>query len=141
MAIGKSSPKGRQTSLRHVWLASLGALAVARREVRGAVAGVAVGTDRAREGAVRLAGDALLVARGGALALRERVEPVAGRIGAQLEQGVAPALERLGLMAPPVRRAQPRRQARKQAAKKTKATPRPLAARRQADRRIARKGR
>ncbi len=139
MAIGKSSPNGRQTSLRHVWLASLGALVVARREARGALAGVAGEAGRARGRAVRLAGDAALVARGGALVLRERVEPAVGRLGAQLERGLAPVLGRLGMKAPPRRQPQPRRQPRKSAAKK--ATPRPLSARRQADRRIARKGR
>jgi hypothetical protein len=139
MAIG-NSPSGKQTTLRHVWLASLGALVVARREVRGAVAGAIGEADKVRGRAAQLAGDAALVARGGALVLRERAEPVVGLIGAQLEQGLAPMLERLGLQSPPRRKSQPRRQPRKPAAKK-KTTPRPLSARRQADRRIARKGR
>ncbi|HVI57614.1 MAG TPA: hypothetical protein VM619_01900 [Luteimonas sp.] len=135
MAIGNST-SGKQTTLRHVWLASLGALVVARREVRYAVGEM----DKVRERAAQLAGDAALVARGGALALRERAEPVVGRVGAQLEQGLAPMLERLGLQSPPRRKSPPRRQPRKPVAKK-KTTPRPLSARRQADRRIARKGR
>lgn len=139
MAIGNPR-NGKQTTLRHLWLASLGALVVARREMRGAVAGAIGEADRVRERATRLAGDAALVARGGAMALRERAEPAVGRVGAQLEQGLAPVLGRLGLQSPPRRKAQPRRQSRKPATKK-KATPRPLSARRQADRRIARKGR
>ena len=138
MAIG-NSPSGKQTTLRHVWLASLGALVVARREVRGAVAGAIGEAGRVRERALQVAADAALVARGGALVLRERAGPVVGRIGTQLEQGLAPMLESLGLQSPPRRKPQPRRKPRKPAAKKT--TPRPLSARRQADRRIARRGR
>ena len=45
MAVRNSSPGTRQTRLRHLWLASLGAAAVARREVRGAVASIRDGVE------------------------------------------------------------------------------------------------
>jgi len=119
MTIGRNSSIGKQTRLRHLWLASLGAVVVARREVRGAVAGVAGEAGRLRHRAAGVAGDA------------------AARIG----QGVAPVLERFGLASrKPVRKPSPRRATRKPAAKK-KPTPRPMSARRQAERRVASKGR
>lgn len=115
MAIGKSSSKGKQTRLRHLWLASLGAAVVARREARGAVAGVV----------------------GEAGRLRHRAADVAVRIG----EGVAPVLERFGLASrKPAPKPSPRRATRKPAAKK-KPTPRPMSARKQAERRVASKGR
>ncbi len=49
MAIRNSSPRGKQTRLRHLWLASLGAVAVVRREVRGAVATIRDGVESVRE--------------------------------------------------------------------------------------------
>jgi len=118
MSMGKTSSVGKQTRLRHLWLASLGAVVIAHREARGAVAGVAGEADRLRHRAAGAAGDA------------------AARVG----QGVAPLLERFGLASTkPVRKPSPRRATRKAAKKKP--TPRPMSARKQAERRVASKGR
>lgn len=139
MAVRKSSPKGKQTSLRHLWLASLGAVVVARREARDTVAGAVDEVLRLRGRAI---GDAAAIARGGLATVRGQVEPVIERVATRVGQGLAPVLERVGRAPkkPAARKPPARRAARKPAAKK-KATPRPMSARKQAERRVASKGR
>jgi hypothetical protein len=137
MVVRKQSRQRKEISLRHVWLASLGAAVVARREARNTVGSAIDEADRLRGRAVRLADDAGAVARGALATVRERVEPTIARLGAEVEARIAPVLEKLGVAKPTP--ARPARRTRKPAAKK--ATRRPAAARRQADLRIARKGR
>ena len=126
MAVRKSSAKGKQTNLRHLWLASLGAVVVARREAGSAVAGAVNGACRLRGRAAAVATDATSVARGVLLQARER----AG-------SGLAPLLE---ARRKPAARKQARRPARKQAAGKKPAS-RPVSARKRAERRVASRGR
>lgn len=76
MAVSKqNSAAAHETTPRHVWLAGLGLVAIARRE--------------AIAGAQR--------ARGELDALRSRVEPGLARFGAEVESRLAPMLARLGL--------------------------------------------
>jgi len=142
MAVRKSFPKGKQTSLRHLWLASLGAVVVARREARDTVASAIGEALRLRGRATGIVGDAAAIARGGLATVREQVEPVIERVATRVGQGLAPVLERVGHAPkkPAARKPQARRAARKPAAKK-KPTPRPMSARKQAERRVASKGR
>lgn len=141
MAVGKTSSPGKQTRLRHLWLASLGAAVVARREARSTVVGVAGKAGKLRQRTVGVAGDVAAIARGGLLAVREQAEPTIGEVVARIGQGLAPAMERVGLLPKqPVRKPSARRAARKPAARK-KPTPRPMSARKQAEQRVARKGR
>src|SRR5690606_26870678 len=125
MAVRKS-PKGKQTNLRHVWLASLGAVAVARRGASGAVGGAC----RPRGGGAGAAGAAAAGARDGPLEARGRAR-----------EALAPVMERVG-RAPnkPATRKPPRRAARKPASAR-KSAPRSAAARKQAERRVAGRGR
>ena len=130
MAVRKSSAKGKQTNLRHLWLASLGAVVVAHREAGSAVAGAVNGACRLRGRAAAVATDATSVARGVLLQARER----AG-------SGLAPLLEGLGrARRKPAARKQARRPARKPAAGKKPAS-RPVSARKRAERRVASRGR
>jgi hypothetical protein len=119
----------------------LGAVVVARREARDTVAGAVGEALRLRGRATGIVGDAAAIARGGLATVRGQVEPVIERVATRVGQGLAPVLERVG-RAPkkPARKPQARRAARKPAAKK-KATPRPMSARKQAERRVASKGR
>ena len=137
MVVRKQSRQDKEISLRHVWLASLGAVVVARREARSTVGAAIDEAGKLRGRAIRFATDAGAVARGGLLTVREQVEPKIERFGAGVEARLAPVLDRLGLVksAP----ARPVRKARKQATRK--AARRPAAARRKADLRIVRKGR
>lgn len=64
----------KRITLRHLWLASLGSVAIARRE---AANGMAKASDRfgaLRRQAISTACDAQLVARGGLMTLRERLQ-------------------------------------------------------------------
>lgn len=62
-----------RTTPRHVWLAALGLMAVARREAPAAIGIAAARADRLRRSAFGLAGDARDIARGVAITLQEAV--------------------------------------------------------------------
>lgn len=114
MVIRKQFRQGREINLRHAWLASLGAVAVGRREARSAAAAA---VDRAGSIAGQVAGiavDVRDVARGGALTLREQVEPKLGKLAAAVEARVTPVLVQLGLQP---KAARPGRKGRKPAVK------------------------
>ena len=137
MVVRKQSRQDKEISLRHVWLASLGAVVVARREARSNIESAIGEAGKLRGRAIRFAADAGAVARGGLLTVREQVEPNVERLGAEIKARLAPVLDKLGLAkSTPVR---PVRKARKPAARK--AARRPATARRKADLRIVRKGR
>lgn len=127
MSVRKSSaPRVAQyatrTTPRHLWLAALGLMAVARREMPVAIGSAAARADRLRQGAFGLAGDARDIARGVAITLQEAVSArIASRRPAQ-----KPARK-------PARK--PRKAAGKSAGRRS------AAGRRQASVRIARKGR
>jgi hypothetical protein len=99
-----SSSAPKQTSLRHVWLASLGAVAVTRREAFGAAARAVDGIDRLQRRASDVAGDVRDIGRGGLITLRERARPLVARIGADVEARLQPLLGRFGAAAKPVKR-------------------------------------
>lgn len=102
-----------QTTPRHVWLAALGALSVARREARtGAQAALATAL-RARQDAQRFAADARDVARGIAMTAEERLRPVLSRVEEEVEAHIAAALSRFGTP--------PRASARRNAARRRRA--------------------
>jgi hypothetical protein len=106
----------RKTTLRHVWLASLGAIVVARREVRGVAETAVEEAGKLRERAIRFAGDVRAVARGGLLTVGEQIEPRLGPLSAGVEARLAPVLVKLGLK-PQGRK--PARQGRKTVTKRT----------------------
>ena len=137
MVVRKQSRQDKEISLRHVWLASLGAVVVARREARDTVGNAIGEAGKLRFRAIRFVADAGAVARGRLLTMREQVEPKIERFGSGVEARLAPVLDKLGLVKS--KPARPLRKARKPAARK--AARRPAAARRKADLRIVRKGR
>lgn len=81
---------GKETSLRHVWLASLGAVVVARREIRNAALKT---VDRLS----RRANDMQSIARGGLISVREQVEPKVEQFSAEIEARLQPVLVKLGI--------------------------------------------
>lgn len=127
MPAAKSKFRANQeTTLRHLWLASLGLLAVGQREAfaaRGRLVARAAGLqERARE-----------FAESAGAQLRGQVEPTVVRFSADIEARLAPVLDKLGLAS------QRKRPARK--ASKTVRRARPTQGRRTAStRRTARKG-
>ncbi|WP_407352040.1 hypothetical protein [Luteimonas sp. R10] len=120
MAASKTAHFSADPNLRHAWLASLGLIAVARREAGNALANTAAAADRLQRRAAGYAVDALDIARGGVLTLRERIEPRVAGFGAEFEARLAPVLGKLGSVASPsrkpasktARRAAPRRTAK-----------------------------
>lgn len=138
MAIRKTARRtaaAPQTTPRHLWLAALGAVAVARREALGALGTAVQEAGRVARQASRLAGDARDVARGVAITLGERVEPRAQRFSAEVEARLAPVLDKFGV---PQARRKPARRPRGPA---RKSSARSASARKQAATRVARKGR
>jgi len=81
------------TTLRHVWLAGLGVVAVAQREMLAAPAHVV-----ARAGAWQAA--AVRTADGARNRVRDEVLPQVAGIGARIEAHLAPVFERFGLIHP-----------------------------------------
>lgn len=115
--VAKKNPRAsKETTLRHVWLAAIGAAVVARREARTAFE---IGVEEAgklRERAIGFAADAGAVVRGGLMTVGEQVEPKLGQFVAEIEARLAPVLAKLGLK-PQAHK--PARTAKKPAAKKT----------------------
>lgn len=107
-----------RTTPRHVWLAALGLVAVARREAPAAIASAGTRVDRFRQDAIGLARDVRDITRGVAITLQEAVS-------SRIASG-RPARKTVR---------KPRRAPRAGAARRS------AAGRRQASVRIARKGR
>lgn len=134
----------KQTTPRHLWLAAIGAVAMARREALTA-AGIALDeTGKLRGQLLQFAGDVRDVARGAAMtvqeALQDRIEPQVGKLkagnfSAEVEARLAPVLAKFGIdpgKRKPVRKAGTARKA---------SSRRSAAARKRAGVRVARKGR
>ncbi|WP_149193956.1 hypothetical protein [Luteimonas suaedae] len=119
MAASKTANFSADPNLRHAWLASLGLISVARREAGNAVANAAATADRLQRHAVGYAVDALDIARGGAITLREQVEPKIAGFGAEVEARLAPVLEKLGIAAPPSRKPAARKATRRATPRKS----------------------
>ena len=129
MAIRKTTPASEPIAPRQLWLAGLGLAAVARREAGNAACAALASANAWRDRAAAFAGDARDVARGGALTLREQIEPALGGLAATVEARIAPLLDRAGIARPAT--ARPARKTRRPAAKKpaTRRQPRKAASR------------
>lgn len=115
----KSRAKRPEPTLRHVWLAGLGLVAVARREAATAANDAAARVFALRQQAGKLVSDTQANVLGGIASVREQGEARVGQFSADVEARLAPVLSKLGLK-PARKPAKPR--ARKAAAKKAPAT-------------------
>ncbi len=87
MAVSKKkSAAANETTLRHVWLAGLGLLVIARREARA-------GVQRAQRAAAATQANL----RDGIDSVRGQVEPKVVQFSAEVESRLAPVLDKLGL--------------------------------------------
>ena len=130
MATRKTTPVSEMLAPRHLWLAGLGLAAVARREAGNAACAALASANAWRGRASSFAGDASSVVRGGALTLREKIEPVLGGLGDAIEARFSPLFIGIGIVGPGAARAP--RKSRRPAAKKAAAarrTPRKAAPR------------
>lgn len=124
MATKKNARKPLEPSLRHVWLAGLGLIAVSRREALTAVAEAGQRFDAARQQAVTFASATQRDVLGRLADAREQGEARVGQFSAEVEARLEPVLAKLGLKKKPARKASrtrkaaPAKSARKPAARK-----------------------
>ena len=118
----KTASKAQETTLRHLWLAGLGLVAVARREASTAANDAASRVESLKKQAGKLASDTPANVRGGIASVREQGEATAGKFSAEVEARLAPVLAKLGLKPQAKATARKRKPARKAAAKRTRAT-------------------
>jgi hypothetical protein len=120
----KTHSKVQETTFRHLWLAGLGAIAVARRETRNAANDAVAKVESLKQQAGKLANDAQANVRGGIASVREQGEAKASQFSADVEARLAPVLVKLGLKPKAKQAARSRKPTKKTAAKRTtRATP------------------
>ena len=120
----KTTPKSQATTLRHVWLAGLGLVAVARRETLNAANDAVAKVEAFKQQAGKLAGETQANVRGGIASVREQGEAKASQFSADVEARLAPVLVKLGLKPKAKKASRGRKPAKKAAAKRTtRATP------------------
>ena len=97
----RTQSKAQETTLRHLWLAGLGAVAVVRRETRNLVDDAVARVESLKQQAGTLANDAQANVRGGIASVREQGEAKASQFSAEVEARLAPVLVKLGLKPKP----------------------------------------
>lgn len=112
----KTTAKSQETTLRHLWLAGLGLVAVARRETLSAANDAAAKVESFRKQAEKLASDTEANVRDGIASVREQGEAKVGQFSAEVEARLAPVLAKLGLK--PAAKAKRARKASKKTATK-----------------------
>ena len=119
-----SRAKAQETTLRHLWLAGLGAIAVVRRETRNVANNAVAKVESLKQQAGKLANDTQANVRGGIASVREQGEAKASQFSADVEARLAPVLVKLGLKPKMKKAARGRKPTRKAVAKRaTRATP------------------
>lgn len=119
MATRKKTPsKPQSTTLRHLWLAGLGAVAIARRESLNAVNDAATRFEALKQQAGKVALQSQAIVLGGIANVREQSEARAGQFSADVESRLAPVLVKLGLKARPVAKRGRKTTTKKTAAKR-----------------------
>ncbi|SOD51937.1 phasin family protein [Pseudoxanthomonas wuyuanensis] len=118
----------QQTTLRHIWLAGLGAVAIVRREALNAANDAAAKAESLKRQAGRLVSQTQANLRDGIASAREQGEARADQFSAEVEARLAPVLVKLGLRPKPKARPRTRKTGSKTAAKRTRAPARKPAA-------------
>ena len=116
----KTRSKVQETTLRHLWLAGLGVVAVARREALNAANDAAAKVESLKKQAARLAEEAQANVLGSLSTVREQGEAKASQFSADVEARLAPVLVKLGLKPKATRGRKP---AKKVVSKRSRATP------------------
>lgn len=114
----KTHSKAQETTLRHLWLAGLGAIVVVRRETRNAANDAVAKIESLKQRAGQLANDAQANVRGGIASVREQGEAKANQFSADVEARLAPVLAKLGLKPKARKAARGRKPSRKVATKR-----------------------
>ena len=121
MATRKKIKPKQETTLRHVWLAGLGVMAIARRKTLNAANDAAARVGVLKKQAAKLADEAQNNVRDGIVSARVQGEAKVGQFSADVEARLAPVLVKLGLKPKAKRVVRSRKPATKQAAKRAPA--------------------
>ena len=121
MATRKKIKPKQETTLRHVWLAGLGVMAIARRKTLNAANDAAARVGVLKKHAAKLADEAQNNVRDGIASARVQGEAKVGQFSADVEARLAPVLVKLGLKPKAKRVVRSRKPATKQAAKRAPA--------------------
>ena len=121
MATRKKIKPKQETTLRHVWLAGLGVMAIARRKTLNAANDAATRVGVLKKQAAKLADEAQNNVRDGIASARVQGEAKVGQFSADVEARLAPVLVKLGLKPKAKRVVRSRKPATKQAAKRAPA--------------------
>ena len=97
MATRKKIKPQQETTLRHLWLAGLGVVAIARRETLNAANEAASRVGALKQKAGKLADEAQSNVRDGIASARVQGEAKVGQFSADVEARLAPVLAKLGL--------------------------------------------
>ena len=119
----KTKPKVQETTLRHLWLAGLGAVVVARRETLNAANDAVAKVESLKKQANKFANEAQANVLDGIASVREQGEAKASQFSADVEARLAPVLVKLGLKPQTKKTTRGRKPAKKAVAKRTRATP------------------
>ena len=118
MATRKKIIPKQETTLRHVWLAGLGVVAIARRETLNAANEAVTRVGVLKQKAGKLADEAQSNVRDGIASARVQGEAKVGQFSADVEARLAPVLVKLGLKPKAKRVVRSRKPASKAAAKR-----------------------
>ena len=121
MATRKKIKPKQETTLRHVWLAGLGVMAIARRKTLNAANDAAARVGVLKKQAAKLADEAQNNVRDGIASARVQGEAKVGQFSADVDARLAPVLVKLGLKPKAKRVVRSRKPATKQAAKRAPA--------------------
>lgn len=116
----RSAQASVEPTPRHLWLASLGLLAAARREGMATVECAIARAESAANDVRKATRQAEQQFRGRVEGLRDQVQPAIAKVGNEVEVRIAPVLAKFGIEAPKAKR--PARKARKAPAKAARRT-------------------
>ena len=119
----KTKSKVQETTLRHLWLAGLGAVVVARRETLNAANDAVAKVEALKKQANKFANEAQANVLDGIASVREQGEAKASQFSAEVEARLAPVLVKLGLKPQTKKTTRGRKPAKKAVAKRARATP------------------
>lgn len=118
----KTKSKVQETTFRHLWLAGLGVIAVARRETLNAANDAVAKVGSLKKQAGKLANEAQANVRGGIASVREQGEAKASQFSADVEARLAPVLVKLGLKPQAKKATRGRKPVKKVVAKRARTT-------------------